>query len=149
MLFFLAIVGAVLSWKASGVAIQYGAPANVAELAPLLAVLSACLWAIRFLSTGGTLSQLWLALAPIAWLAGAVVGAHVYLPGDEELLSWLPTGWQTHATLWAPTGYMICVGLSSLPRSTRDGVHPTSIIRAAEKVRESADHATKEPRTLH
>lgn len=92
MLFLLAILGAVLSWAASGLAIQYGSPANVAELAPLLAVVSACLWAIRFLATGGKWSQLWLAVAPFAWLAGGVVGAHLYLPGDEQLLSWLPSG---------------------------------------------------------
>jgi len=148
MLFLLAILGAVLSWAASGIAIQYGSPANVAELAPLLAVFSACFWAITFLETGGTSRQLWLAVAPFAWLAGGVVGAHLYLPGDEQLLSWLPSGWQSHATLWAPAGYMICVGLS-VARSTHDSTRPTSFTRAAEKADVDSDRATNETRTLH
>lgn len=131
MLFFLAILGAVLSWEASRVAIQYGLPVNLAELAPLLAVFSACLWAIWFLEAGPTRSQLWLAVAPFAWLGGGVLGSHLYVPapGDEQLLWWLPSCLQSPAVATALASYLSCMVSGPLRALGRSLAPPTSTVK--------------------
>lgn len=132
MIFVLAVLGAVLSWAASRVAIRFGLPDNLAELAPFLAVLSACLWAIWHLEVGATRSQLWLAVAPMAWLGGGVIGSHLYVPGDEQLLWWLPSGFQSPATTTALASYLICVVPPTLRALARSVEQPKSSVSGGE-----------------